>query len=148
MDVRNVMDVMREFKDAAPSVGIFWVDEDTETLAGVQAAQVDFNCPKKGCETYRMTHKIYWQKQHVRNLTLKNKGLWHDEFFLQGDYTKVPRGRVFYDWDIEKFVVKVGSWYTNYHWLSAAIAEEFDIPCDFEFQVDEHWELGHEWLER
>ena len=148
MDLRNVMDVMREFKDAAPSVGIFWIDEDTETLAGVQAAQVDFKSPTKGCEMHRNTHKTYWQKQHARNLALKNRGLKHDEFFIQEDYTQIPRGIVFYDWDTEKFFVKVGFWYANFSWLRKAIVEEFDIPDNFEFQVDERWELGHEWLER
>ena len=147
MDLRNAMDVMREFKDAAPSVGIFWIDEDLETLAGVQAMQVDFSCSKKGLETHNRTHKAYWQKRHTKALSFKEKGLRYDEFFIQPDYTQIPRGRVFYDWNNKQFIVKVGSWYTNFSWLREAIVEEFDLPDNFEFQVDEHWELGHEWSE-
>ena len=144
MDLRNVMDVMRGFKDATPAVGIFWLDVDTETLTGVEAYQIDFNNPKKGFETHSRTHKTCWQKHHAKAKMLQAKGLRYDEFFMQPDYTKIPRGSVFYDWDTEKFFVKVGSWYTNFSWLREAIAEEFDIPYNFEFQVDEHWELGHE----
>lgn len=40
--------------------------------------------------------------------------------------------------------MNVGSWCASYaNILRALLVEEFDIPSDFEFVVDEHWELGH-----
>ncbi len=57
-------------------------------------------------------------------------------------FNDVPRGQVtFAD---GRFIVSVGSWYEPYRdLLRALVVEEFAIPADFEFVLDESLELGH-----
>ena len=64
----------------------------------------------------------------------------------QGDYTQVPRGRVF-QYPSGDMVVVVGSWIDEYPALCQLIRIEFDLPDDAVFMVGEHWELGHGWSE-
>ena len=62
------------------------------------------------------------------------------------DYTRIPRGRIFYD--NGKFIVKVGSWYKQHEEeLRELVADAFNLPDDFVFEIGRHWELEHGWDE-
>lgn len=138
---------MRPFKDAAASVGIFWVDLESQELRDVEASQLQLIGKETGQLTHNRTHKTKWQKAHRRAVEKKKQGLPYDEYYLQ-DYTQIPRGRVWYDTQTQSYYVTVGDWYKEIEsWLRPLLIEEFDIPEDFEFKVQEHWQLGHGWSE-
>ena len=48
---------------------------------------------------------------------------------FKGDYTQVPRGRVF-QFEDGTFVVFTGDWINNYPDVKSLILEEFDLPED------------------
>jgi len=120
-----------------PKVGIFWFDPDAGELFGVQkalAAELAFN--SFGKKTIRQLHRTLWQKE-------RNKG----NPRYQGDYTSVPRGRVFEDVGAG-FQVMVGSWFNEHPQVKALVIDEFDLgKAKHEFVIDEHWELGRGWDE-
>lgn len=123
-----------------PEVGIFWYDVENDDLFGVKSASVDelkfyhstmFNADVKTCKPL---HYKVWERENFRG---KDKR-------FQGDYTQVPRGRIFYIKD-RGFVVITGSWINDYPEAKDTIRYEFNLPEDTEFQIDSHWDLGHGW---
>lgn len=90
-------------------------------------------------------HEDYWLKQYRK---ARAKGLLESPFY--GDWTMIPRGRIFYDIPTQTFVCYVGKWYKKYERiLRDLILIEFDIPKEsFRFQYDRHWDIGHGWSER
>ena len=125
-------------------VGIFWYDEENDDLFGVRSANVNdvpfyksnlFN--GKEVKTCRPLHYKVWEKEYYRG---KDKR-------FQGDYTLVPRGRIFFVKD-EGFVAVVGDWIDEYPQAKATILYEFNLPDNTEFRVDEHWNLGHGWSDK
>jgi len=125
--------IMDEFLDKQnePKVGIFWYDPIEGDLFGVQsvlASETKF-------KTINTLHKDYWKKQFNRR---KHKGLPLGKF--AGDYTQIPRGRVFNTG--EGFVVKVGSWINDYPEAKELIIDEFDLEQEVQFDIESHWEIG------
>lgn len=60
-------------------------------------------------------------------------------FWYQGK----PRGRVFYNPATKQFIVCVGSWINDHPEAVDVIVDEFGLENeDYEFSVQEHWELG------
>ena len=60
------------------------------------------------------------------------------------DYTEVPGGRVFFDPAASKFKIFVGTWIDEYGDAYQLILEKFNLEKqNYEFQYDEHYELGH-----
>lgn len=123
-----------------PEVGIFWYDTENDDLFGVKSSSVDelkyyhstlFNADVKTCKAL---HYKVWEREYFRG---KDKR-------FQGDYTQVPRGRIFYIKD-KGFVVITGSWINDYPEAKSTILYEFKLPEDTEFQIDSHWDLGHGW---
>ena len=126
-----------------PKVGIFWYDSNRQELFGVRSTDVEdvpyyhsnlFNTDVKTCKPL---HYKVWEKEFYRK---------KDKRFT-GDYTLVPRGRVFYVKD-RGFVVIVGSWINKYPEAKDEIMYEFDLPKNTEFQTDPHWDLGHGWSDK
>ncbi len=147
VDERNDMEnsaieVMREnmrYQDD-PMLGIFWYDTKLNELFGVMSSMaVDslwYDSPQFGkrVRTDRRLHESVWKKNHFRG---KDRRYW-------GDYTKIPRGRVF-EFEGEGFKVFTGKWIEDYPDAKELILEEFQLPQDTEFLQDIHWELGHGW---
>lgn len=128
---------------ADSEVGIFWYDPKRQELFGVKSASVDdvawyhsslFN---KDVKTCKPLHYKVWEKEHYRGKDVR----------FNGDYTLVPRGRIFYIKD-EGFVVVVGEWINNYPEAKDEILYEFNLPDDTEFRIDSHWNLGHGWSDK
>lgn len=126
-----------------PYVGIFWYDVESDDLFGVRSACVDdlqfyhsnlFNANVKTCTPL---HNKVWDKESRRKKDRR----------FSGNYTRVPRGRVFEIEDVG-FVVCVGEWINEYPQAKELILDEFQLPEDTEFKIDSHWNLGHGWSDK
>lgn len=145
-DINALKELMAEnikYQDDG-EVGIFWYDPETDELFGVKSADVNdvpyyksnlFN--GKEVKTCRPLHYKVWEKEYYRG---KDKR-------FRGDYTLVPRGRVFFVKD-EGFIVVVGEWINNYPAAKTLIIDEFNLPNDAEFRIDEHWNISHGWSDK
>ena len=122
-------------------VGCFWYDTLEKELFGVSKTlhtdvpyyySKQFDC---NVRTGRALHKNIWKKEHYRG---------RDSRFV-GDYTRIPRGRVF-EFENIGFKVFVGDWINKYSEARKEIIWEFQLPEDkTEFVIDSHWDLGHGW---
>lgn len=124
-----------------PSLGIFWYDVYNDELFGVNSSLAS-ECPSYTSSTFNCTvkttkklHEQVWKKEFHRK---------KDRRFLIKDYTKVPRGRVFW-FEGVGYVVFTGEWIDKYPQVKELIRIEFDLPKDTEFRKDEHWNIGHGW---
>lgn len=146
--VNGFIDLMeRHLEDEAeePKVGIFWysptygcfgVDYRYYSEAPFEATQF---FSQKACMG-RWIHQNYWPY-------LKRKGKLPKEYAMLGDYTQVPRGRVF-GLEDGTFKVMHGSWLEQYPEAREVILAEFDLPADrTEFVYDSHWDVGVGWDE-
>ena len=144
--INGFRDLMLENEkyDGEPSVGIFWYDVNKNELFGVYktlALDTQFNYStyfNKNIRTCRKLHYQIWKKEQQRK---------KDSRFL-GDYTIIPRGRIF-EIENEGFIVCVGDWITKHPEAKQEIIYEFDLPEDkTEFLVDSHWDIGHGWSDK
>ena len=130
-----------ESEEIEPMVGIFWYLPEEHRLFEVYASSLSQSKMVNGHTTYHKLHKTIWQAKRCRD---KAKGKEKSVYYQ--DYTRIPRGRVFYD--NGKFIVKVGSWYKQYEdELRELVEDAFNLPDDFVFEIGRHWELGHGWDE-
>lgn len=146
-----MMSLMRGFMDdGKPQVGIFWYDYAKNTLFGVQKDDADKYISDHGIDTIHKLHKDYWMKQHYRAVAHNDQ---NSIFYTETNYTKIPRGRVFVRPDGSLFVM-VGEWINgeilgqqviDEQKLRELLEDEFNLPIGFEFQIDEHWNIGHGW---
>lgn len=139
----DVIKLMSQFfENDNPQLGIFWLDPVNMVLFGVQKGDAEFYISQRN-NTYPKLHKTYWQKQHFRALKQNNKD---SIFYNEHDYTKIPRGRIFFEDD--EFVVYVGSWLNDIDVdkFYELIEDEFNLPS-FKFKIDHHWDLGKGWSE-
>ena len=139
---RELMSMNDSLKDE-PSVGIFWYDTENDELFGITSTLAQdvpfqkstlFDSPVKTC---RKLHYQTWSKEFHRGKDRR----------YQGDYTKVPRGRIF-EVDGQGFVVCVGEWINDYPSCKQLVLDEFDLPEDAVFKIDSHWDLGHGWSDK
>jgi len=148
-------DVMRQMQDFLtpenPKVGIFWFDYKKEELFGVEKTEITPELLKKKFFTHPKLHRNYWQKWHFRAVAKQEK---ESIYYQEHNYTLIPRGRIFYN--DGKYSVMVGDWIekgvngipVNAEKLHDLICDEFDIPEDFDFVIDSHWNLGRGWSEK
>lgn len=133
--------------DGKPQVGIFWYDPKVRQLFGIEKIDADKTPFVNGKATIGKLHKTYWQKQHHRAIRENNLT---SIFFKEHNYTMIPRGRIFLDEQTGKFQVFVGHWFNelpdaqSFRYL---LEDEFNLPEDFDFVIDIHWDLGHGWSE-
>lgn len=148
----DAINLMKGFMDnEAPKVGIFWYNYADNTLFGVEKGDAELYTDQGNIITYPKLHKTYWQKQHHRAVA---KNEINSIFYKEHNYTLIPRGRIFLEGDI--FYVNVGSWINgevngqnciDKDKLRELIIDEFNLPDDFIFRVDYHWDIGHGWSE-
>ena len=140
IDYYNLMKKF-EAEDIEPLVGIFWYLPEEHRLFEVYASALSQSKIVNGHTTYGKLHKTIWQAKKCRD---RAKGKETSVYYQ--DYTQIPRGRIFYD--NGKFIVKVGSWYKQYEdELRELVADTFNLPDDFVFEIGRHWELRHGWDE-
>ena len=125
-----------------PKVGIFWYDPEKGELFGVYklgVSKADLN--HQGRKTINILHRKVWETEQKKAAAMgKTDSIW------QGDYTQIPRGRVF-QYPSGDMVVLIGSWISQYPQLFKMLLIEFDLPEDTTFMEGRHWELGHGWSE-
>ena len=148
----DAINLMKGFMDNGnPKVGIFWYNYIDNILFGVEKGDVELYNNQGSKITYPKLHKTYWQKQHHRALS---KGDTNSIFYKEHNYTLIPRGRIFFE--NNTFYVNVGSWINgdingqnciNKNNLRELIIDEFNLPDDFIFRIDHHWDIGHGWSE-
>ncbi len=148
----QAINLMRGFMESdKPKVGIFWYDYVNNILFGVQKGDVELYLNQGNSVTFPKLHKTYWQKQHHRAVAKGDTG---SIFYQEHNYTLIPRGRIFFENGI--FYVNVGSWINGLiegeqcidsEKLRELIIDEFDLPEDFIFRQDHHWDIGHGWSE-
>lgn len=150
---RSIIDSMAPFIDnGKPKLGIFWYDVVNQSLFGVEKMDADQATFVNGRATIPLLPQTYWQKQHHR---AEAKGDTSSIFYQEHNYTLIPRGRVFLEEATDRFYVCVGSWLNDGVGVKTVDAEklhelledEFNLPVDFEFVIDYHWDLGHGWSE-
>jgi len=126
-------------KQDLPYVGIFWYDPKKDELFGVVREEPDelmYNA--EGNRTTKVLHKGFWQKQYH-----KAQSLGRATRFV-GDFTQMPRGRVWQNKD-KGFFVTVGEWIKKYPQAKDFVIIEFNLPNETEFKVYEHWNIGSGW---
>ena len=149
---REAINLMRRFEDdGKPKLGIFWYDPKSNSLFGVEKGNAELYSDQGKISTYPKLHKSFWQKMHLRAIAQNDiESIFYNEY----DYTQIPRGRVFLDNGI--FYVNVGDWINGYingekcidkDKLRQLIVDEFNLPEDFIYRQDVHWDIGHGWSE-
>lgn len=148
----DAVNLMKGFMDnGKPKVGIFWYNYADNILFGVEKGDVELYTNQGNIITYPKLHKTYWQKQHHRAVV---KGDINSIFYKEHNYTLIPRGRIFLEGDT--FYVNVGSWINgevngqnciDKEKLRELIIDEFNLPDNFIFRIDYHWNIGHGWSE-
>jgi len=123
-----------------PKLGIFWYDPVADELFGVHTEFADdreYN--SSGQKTCRTLHRKIWQKEKNRAVAkgIKSK--------YTGDYTLIPRGRVWQQESDSAFYVTVGTWINEYPQVKQLVIVEFELPNDTEFRYDYHWDIGQGW---
>ena len=147
---QDAIDLMKSFLDnGKPKLGIFWYNHLDNSLFGVEKGDADLYLSQGRIATYPKLHKTYWQKQHHRALA---KGDTSSVFYNERGYTQIPRGKVF--WEKGKYYANVGSWINGYiggvlcidkDKLRELLLDEFNLPQDFIFREDRHWDIGRGW---
>lgn len=123
-----------------PKVGIFWYSPQIDELFGVIAIDAA-TAPKSGdgLRTCKELHKYVWKKQY-------NYSKFHNENTpFHGDYKYTPRGRIFYDDELDIYHVMVGAWMNDYPSVRQKIKEAFnltDSKLHVVFERGIHWEIG------
>lgn len=135
MDLNEMMRAMMIALNSSgkPCAGIFWYLPEEHDLFEVHSIP-----PPNEQEPYTIPdlHKDVWRKQKYRARARGEVGS-----IYYKDYTKIPRGRVYYNKG--KFTVAVGSWYKKYEEeLTNLLKDYFDLE-EFDFEVIEYFELGH-----
>lgn len=116
-------------------------------VKSVEVSSIKLNA--KGIGTIGKLHQDFWKKQyhkaHVKNDI-------DSPYYKKFNYILIPRGRIFYN--NGEFIVMVGDWLTDPQYevdineLRELLIDEFDLPENFKFQQDEHWNIGRGWSER
>jgi len=148
----EAIDLMKRFMDdGKPMLGIFWYDYASNRLFGVEKGDAELYSTQGRLSTYPKLHKTYWQKMHHKARANSDTT---SVFYGEHDYTQIPRGRVFLEDGI--FYVNVGDWINgkingeqciDKGKLRTLLLDEFNLPDDFKFRQDIHWNIGHGWSE-
>lgn len=123
-----------------PKVGIFWYSPRLNDVFGVVAIDAA-SAPKSGggLRTCKELHKYVWKKQYNYDKAHNVSSPFH------GDYKYTPRGRVFYDDELESYHVMVGAWIDEYPEAKEKIKSTFNLTdksLHVTFERGIHWEIG------
>ncbi|MCL1866038.1 MAG: hypothetical protein FWF82_01355 [Oscillospiraceae bacterium] len=141
---KNIIEIMESGLETQSDakLGIFWYDRESGELFGVRSAFADeISYDGNGSKTIRTLHKSVWAKEKQRAASKSQNTL------FKGDYTLIPRGRIFQFLPDNHFEIMVGSWIDKYPAAVELIINEFDLPPDTVVTKDIHWEIGHGWSE-
>ena len=136
-DHEKIMTLMSKIpsKDKEPKLGIFWYSPERKKLIGVTTCGL------------LSDNLVEWD-------SLVTLGEFHEDNYVgdiyarglskEKDYTKIPRGRVFFDPSSSKFRIFIGAWIDECGDAYQLILKEFNLENqNYEFKYDEHYEIGH-----
>jgi hypothetical protein len=128
---KDAIETMKRFtKSEKGFVGIFWYDSENNELAGIIKTPVETAFDnRRGSKTTDVLHKDLWR--NIRRL-----------FPEKETFMDLERGRIFYDYRDDKFIVKIGDWIKQMPQAKEIIIQEFELPKNTEFDIDEHWNIG------
>ena len=135
--------IMDDFQvsDDEPKVGIFWYDPEHNELFGCDDTPVSLLNGKK---SHPKLHRDYWKMQQ----RLDHKKSLADDIFL-GDYRMTPRGRIFYDHELESFTVFTGVWIRKHPDVHDLVLDYFDLRGQIvTFEIDPRWNIGASYDDR
>jgi hypothetical protein len=141
--VKRAMDAMDATlgEQENPKVGIFWYSPQLQDVFGVVAIDAA-TAPKSGhsgLRTCKELHKYIWKKQF-------NYDKAHNvNSPFRGDYKYTPRGRVFYDDELDEYHIMVGAWLNDYPEAKPLIRAAFNLTdpnLHVTFERGIHWEIG------
>ena len=124
-----------------PKVGIFWYSPQLQDVFGVVAIDAA-TAPKSGhsgLRTCKELHKYIWKKQFNYDKAHNISSPFH------GDYKYTPRGRVFYDDELDEYHVMIGAWINDCPEAKEKIRAAFNLTdpnLHVTFQRGIHWEIG------
>lgn len=131
-------------KDNEPKVGIFWYNRSRNELFGVISHRVS-DYSKANASDGRITcsemHEDVWKREFRRQ---KYHGDGTGPYV--GAYQDKPRGRVFYNIELDTYEVAVGKWIEEYPQAYDLVIEEFDLPrnrTSAKYAI--HWDIGMSW---
>ena len=62
------------------------------------------------------------------------------------NYMDIPRGRIFYDKNEQKFLIKVGDWIDDFPEAEQGIVDTYELnDSSYEMIKVYHWNLGNGW---
>lgn len=146
----QMMAIMKKlYEEAKPKVGIFWYDNRKNELFGVLKDFAHNHRNNKQFSTLDETHRHYWDEQHNAAVATGDKS---SPFFNYQNYKQIPRCRACGHAG-EQYTVAVGDWFSGYSLddelqLRDLISDEFNLPYDFDFVIDETLNLNREWNEQ
>lgn len=143
----ELLDMMEQFRDNDdPYVGIFWLNPKRMELFGIDKIEASHAPVVAGKKSIRKLHQDFWAKKYYRAVAANAK---ESIYFEYKNYTLIPRGRIFQFVEDGRFEVFVGNWIKDYNEskIRELIEDEFNLT-DFEFHIDEHWDIGRGWSER
>ena len=141
--VKRAMDAMDATlgEQENPKVGIFWYSPQLQDVFGVVAIDAA-TAPKSGhsgLRTCKELHKYLWKKQY-------NHDKAHNiQSPFVGDYKYTPRGRVFYDDELDTYHIMVGAWLNDHPEAKPLIRAAFNLTdpnLHVTFERGIHWEIG------
>ena len=140
--VKRAMDAMDATLEEQenPKVGIFWYSPQLQDVFGVVAIDAA-SAPVSGggLRTCKELHKYLWKKQF-------NYDKAHNvNSPFRGDYKYTPRGRVFYDDELDEYHIMVGAWLNDYPEAKPLIRAAFNLTdpnLHVTFERGIHWEIG------
>lgn len=124
-----------------PKVGIFWYSPQLQDVFGVVAIDAA-TAPKSGnsgLRTCKELHKYIWKKQFNYDKAHNVNSPFH------GDYKYTPRGRVFYDDELDVYHVMIGAWMNDHPEAQSKIRAAFNLTdpdLHVVFERGIHWEIG------
>ncbi len=129
-----------------PKVGIFWFNSNDKQLFDVvtedlQTALAKF--PKSNEVTCSKLHKDVWKKELMKALAKKDST---SVEIHSKNYMDIPRGRIFYDKNEQKFIIKVGDWIDDFPEAEQVIVDTYELnDSSYELIKDYHWNIGNGW---
>lgn len=139
-DLMNCMSGLNKqmnFDEPDCYAGPFWYSAVDKKCYGVRKSLVNDCSSFTGSDgshykTSKILHKDIWKNLRTKYPT---------EPKYRADYTKFPRGRVFW-FENAGMVVFTGDWIRKTPDAKQAIIDEFELPSDTKFIEDEHWDIG------
>jgi len=136
--------------DSSPKIGLFWLDINKTELLCALKVNNDEHSRRNTNNNFNIseTHRQLWDKMHEDSVARNDDS---SPFYNYQNYKQFARCRVVC-YRFNQYDIAVGDWYSSYPIenelrLRNLIINEFNIPYDFDFVIDETLNLNREWSE-